>query len=80
MTLKEEQREFLEQVVQGTYIIHTDNSITVYGDVYCTRKDLIKIPFKFYKVTGYFNCSWNKLTTLENSPKSVGSFFVSIII
>ena len=34
------------------------------------------IPVKFNVVSGSFDCSNNKLTTLENSPKTVrGSFY-----
>jgi hypothetical protein len=29
------------------------------------------------RITGYFNCSMNKLVTLQGCPKSVGYFFES---
>ena len=31
--------------------------------------------FRIIKVSGYFNCSYNKLTSLKGSPKEVESFF-----
>jgi hypothetical protein len=34
-----------------------------------------KLPLKFNKVRGTFNCSYNKLTTLEGAPKQVGGNF-----
>jgi hypothetical protein len=37
--------------------------------------NLIELPLKFNKVSGYFNCSFNKLTSLKGSPKEVGTFF-----
>ena len=36
---------------------------------------LDEIPIKFNKVSGYFNCSNNRLTSLENCPKYVGKTF-----
>ena len=57
------------------YTINSDNSIDVNGGVLLSNMELDKLPLKFNKVTGYFDCSWNKLTTLEGSPKETGSSF-----
>ena len=57
------------------YTINPDGSIDVEGSVNLYGKGLTKIPLKFNKVSGYFNCSYNKLTSLKGSPKEVGSFF-----
>lgn len=49
--------------------------VNVYGDVTIPGKSLEKIPFKFGEVTGTFDCSNNKITSLEGSPNSVGGDF-----
>jgi hypothetical protein len=56
-----------------------DGSIDYDGDVDLSDKDLEKLPFNFRKVTRHFNCSDNKLTSLEGAPKEVGGgFYCSI--
>ena len=57
------------------YTINEDGSIDVNGDVYLENRRLTKLPLKFRNVTGYFDCSYNKLTSLEGSPISVGGGF-----
>ena len=57
------------------YTINPDGSIDVDGDVYLYRKGLTKIPLKFRKVSGYFDCHDNRLTSLEGAPTSVGGDF-----
>ena len=57
------------------YSINPDGSIDVDGNVNLIKMNLSEIPLKFNKVSGYFNCSYNKLTSLKGSPKEVGSFF-----
>ena len=54
------------------YIINPDGSIDVEGDVFISNKNLDKLPLKFNYVSGVFVCSYNKLTSLEGSPKEVG--------
>jgi len=57
------------------YTINSDGSIDVDGDVGLYNFKLTKLPLKFAKVSGNFNCSCNQLTTLEGFPKSVGGDF-----
>jgi hypothetical protein len=57
------------------YTINEDGSIDVDDFVSFAFFDLTKLPLKFRKVTGYFWCSHNKLTSLEGSPRSVGGYF-----
>lgn len=45
------------------------------GDVNLRKKDLKKIPLTFNKVSGSFDCSDNKLTSLKGCPKIVGERF-----
>jgi hypothetical protein len=58
------------------YTINSDGTIDVIGDVDLFYCHLIKLPLKFGKVTGNFNCGNNKLTSLEGSPREVvGGFY-----
>ena len=57
------------------YTINKDGSIDVDGCVDLFDKKLTKLPLKFNKINGYFNCSWNDLTSLKGSPKEVNSSF-----
>lgn len=63
------------------YTINIDYSVDIDGDVNlsCVRDKnnevITKIPIKFGKITGYFDCSYNRLENLENSPNWVGGNF-----
>ena len=57
------------------YTINSDRSIDVNDGVDLSNKNLDKIPLKFNKVSGNFNCGNNQLISLEGSPKEVGSWF-----
>ena len=61
------------------YTINPDGSIDVDGNIILSydfeRGELSKIPLKFAKVIGDFECDRNQLTTLKGSPRSVGGNF-----
>jgi hypothetical protein len=57
------------------YTINPNGSIDVDGNVYLPLRNLNKLPLKFNKVTGWFDCSDNQLTTLEGCPNYVGDNF-----
>ena len=57
------------------YTINSDGSVNVDGDVDFYRKGFTKLPLKFGRVSGNFNCMNNRLTTLEGSPSYVGGTF-----
>jgi hypothetical protein len=57
------------------YTINPDNTVDVNGDVYLSGEGLTKLPLKFGKVTGNFDCFNNKLTTLEGGPREVTGYF-----
>ena len=57
------------------YTINGDGSIDVNGDVDLWDKGLVELPLTFNKVSGWFDCSNNRLTTLKGSPKWIGGFF-----
>ena len=59
----------------NNYTVNDDGSIDVNGDVFLYNKGLTELPLVFNKVTGYFNCGGNKLTTLKGCPRWVGSSF-----
>ena len=57
------------------YTVNDDGSIDVNGSVDLYGYQLTELPLVFNKVTGYFSCGYNNLTTLKGSPKWVGGFF-----
>jgi hypothetical protein len=62
------------------YTINSDGSVDVNGDVdleyrFGFKKKLDKLPLKFGRVSGNFNCRRNNLTSLEGSPNWVGGDF-----
>ena len=61
--------------VDLNYKNNSDGSIDVNGDVILNYKNLTQLPLNFNRVTGYFNCSRNKLTSLKGSPRWVGGYF-----
>ena len=57
------------------YSINSDGSIDVNGNVNLYDMNLTELPLKFNKVSGDFDCSYNKLTSLEGCPSYVGGSF-----
>jgi hypothetical protein len=57
------------------YTINGEGSIDVVGDVDLYDKGLTELPLTFNKVTGWFDCSNNQLTTLKGCPRWVGRYF-----
>jgi hypothetical protein len=66
--------QFCEKYLKN-YTINPDDTIDVYGDVNLHIGNMEKLPVKFGKVSGYFSCYGNKLTTLEGCPSYVGRNF-----
>jgi hypothetical protein len=68
--------EFCEKYLEN-YTINPDDTIDVDGNVNLHNKlgDMEKLPVKFGKVSGSFDCSNHKLTTLESCPNYVGDDF-----
>ena len=58
------------------YTINSDGSIDVDGYVNLSNEVLTKLPLKFNIVSGGFNCSHNKLTSLKGCPVEVGGYFI----
>jgi hypothetical protein len=57
------------------YTINSDGSIDVNGDVWLYDKELTELPLTFNRVSGYFDCVRNRLTTLKGCPRWVGRYF-----
>ena len=57
------------------YTVNDDGSIDVNGSVDLSWCKLTELPLRFNKVTGYFDCSNNNLTTLKGCPKWIGGWF-----
>ena len=57
------------------YTINPDGTVDVDDLVDLFSRGLTKLPLKFGRVTGNFNCNHNQLTTLEGCPKEVGDSF-----
>ncbi len=75
--LTEEQKDFLTKNTLGTWSLNpTTGLVDVKGDFHCSGEELEDFKgVKFGKVTGYFNCDDNKLTSLAGGPKEVGKSF-----
>ena len=58
------------------YTINDDGSIDVDGNVDLWNRGFVELPLRFNKVTGYFHCGMNKLTSLKGCPRWVGSWFI----
>jgi len=68
--------EFCQTYLKN-YTINPDGTIDVNGGVNLSHKlgDMEKLPVKFGKVSGYFDCGKSILTTLEGCPSYVGDSF-----
>jgi hypothetical protein len=82
MQLSKEQIEFLNEVVKmnlnGTnpWILNSEGKVDVDGNVWMSNMKLTKIPVKFGRVSGWFDCSENNLTSLEFVPSEVRGYFI----
>ena len=57
------------------YTINPDGSIDADGNVWLYNKGLTELPLTFNRVTGWFDCSRNKLTSLKGCPRWIGGNF-----
>jgi hypothetical protein len=75
--LTKEQTEWLDECTRGKWTLNPQTGLVdVNGSFYCDDQNLT--DFKgvgFGVVTGYFNCSRNKLTSLKDAPQEVGGGF-----
>ena len=71
----EDIKEICKKYDIRNYSINPDRSIDVDEDVNLHNLGLEKLPFKFNKVNGHFNCNFNNLKSLEGSPVEVNGDF-----
>ena len=78
--LTKEQEVFLNKYTKETWTLNPSTGLVdVEGDFDCSEKQLEDFKgVRFGKVSGYFDCSWNKLTSLEGAPKKVGGDFICL--
>ena len=57
------------------YTVNDDGSIDVNGRVDLSFYELTELPLRFNKVTGSFNCDYNRLTSLKGCPRWIGGNF-----
>ena len=78
MSYTKAELDLLNRAVEGSYTLNDDDTIDVQGNVDLSDKCLTVIPFKFSKISGYFDCSYNQLTSfngLESLTVIGGSFW-----
>jgi len=73
--LNQEQIDFLNKYVEGTWTVNDQGLIDVDGSVNCRFNGLTKLPVQFGSVSGNFYCYGNQLTTLEGAPFKIGGNF-----
>ena len=72
---KDEIIQWLDKYKIEKYTVNDDLTVDVDGDVFLGFRNLSTIPFKFNKVNGSFECSYNNLKSLRCCPKYVGVIF-----
>ncbi len=71
---KEKLQDTIDDIISQS-TLNVDGSYDVHGDVNLHRFNLKRLPLKFNKVYGYFDCSSNQLTNLEGCPRNIYGFF-----
>ena len=79
LELTEDQKNFLNYHTKGIWTYNADTGLVdVKGNVDIPMNTRHLTDFKgvrFGKVDGYFDCSYNKLTSLEGAPQEVRGYF-----
>ncbi len=75
--LTQDQKEWLDKCTNGTWSVNPETGlIDIIGSFRCTNQGLENFKgVSFGTVTGYFNCAFNRITSLEGAPRSVGGGF-----
>lgn len=72
---KEQIFDFLFDLNIQNFKINDDLVVDINESISLQGMELTKLPFKFGSISGYFDCSDNKLTTLKGCPKLIDGFF-----
>ena len=77
MKLTKKQIDFLNKCTKGSWSLNPKTGLVdVKGDFDCSDKGINSFQgVKFGKVSGYFYCRHNKLTSLEGAPQNVAGSF-----
>src|SRR5574343_223548 len=78
--ITKEQEDFLNRCTNGTWKLNTETGLVdVDGTFNCSGQNLPDfLGIEFGKIKNDFNCSHNKLVSLEGAPQEVGySFYCS---
>jgi hypothetical protein len=74
--LTPEQESWLDECTKGTWSLNAEGLVDMKGDFNCSNKRLSDFKgVRFGKVSGYFWCSYNNLTSLVGAPREVGLVF-----
>jgi len=74
--LTEEQKAWLDECTSRSWSVGPDGRVNVQGHFDCSSQRLGGFKgVRFGRVSGYFSCYNNRLTTLEGAPKEVGGSF-----
>ena len=76
-TITKEQKEFLNKYTLGTWKLNSNTGLVdINGNFSCSRRGLSDfLGIEFGTVEGYFDCSNNKLVSLEGAPIEVRGYF-----
>ena len=66
--------EFIQKKLKDC-TVNSDGTYSSNGDVDLSGLGLVILPVKFKEVKGNFDCTNNKLTSLEGAPEKVGGNF-----
>ena len=76
MELTQAQKNWLDKCTQGTWSLNKKGLVDIDGSFNCKEQNLEDFKgVKFGVVRGYFDCSYNKLTSLEGAPQEVRGRF-----
>jgi len=77
MKLTQKQIDFLNRYTIGSWSLNPKTGlVNIKGDFNCPCQELESLQgVKFGKVSGYFDCRFNNLTSLEGAPQKVGGNF-----
>jgi len=72
---EEELESRLMDYIKSVCTENPDGTWSASGDVDLFERGLTKLPVQFKEVGGFFECSFNSLTSLEGAPQEVGGSF-----
>ena len=75
--LSQEQRDWLDKCTNRSWKVNPETGLVdVRGDFRCDRQGLDSFKgVRFGRISGKFDCSENRLTSLEGAPQRVGNYF-----